>query len=282
MLDIGLGSALEPVTALSRESVLARICVRPPYYALNNEHVYDGLFVAEARAELPQGRALGPMRPGEVSRHGAIAGSCALALSQGDDKRRFYLATQASYRGFPVDAPYGTPVRFEARVAQLDKRRAQATIHAVAAGERLATLEVSYTVLTPTLFERLHAGRRRATTRLERLHPVGDYPVRWTGDQGVRTIPRLPMNACGGHFDDFPAAPVALLMDQLAQVAESFVGSPSYIARGEVTAANLCWAGEEAVFSMTKVRADRDEAQFEGGIHSNGLDAGTMKLWLRY
>lgn len=88
--------------------------------------------------------------------------------------------------------------------------------------------------------------------------------------------------ACGGHFNDFPAAPVALLMDQLAQVAESFVEEPSYIARGEVTAAQLCWAGEEAVFTMTKLHAHPDEAHFEGGICSNGADIETMKLWLRY
>ena len=282
MLEFGPGSAHAPVVELSREAVLERICVRPPYYALTNEHVFNETFVAEARAELPQGRALGPMRPGDVSRHGAIAGSCVLALRQSDNKRRYYLATQATYQGFPVEAPYGAPVRFEARVNHLDKRRAQAVVHAFVAGEPLAVLDVNYTVLAPTLFERLHATRRRATRRLDTLHPVGDYPVRWTGNRGVRTIPRLPLSACGGHFDDYPAAPVALLMDQLAQVAESFVGKPCYIARGEVTAAQLCWAGEEAVFSMVNLQAGPDEAQFSGGIDSNDAPVGTMKVWLRY
>lgn len=282
MLDIGLGSALAPVVGLSRAAVLERICVRPPYYALKSEHLYDDVFVAEASAELPQGKALGPMRPGEISRHGAIAGSCALALRQSDDRRRYYLATRASYHGFPVQAPYGAPVRFEARVQHLDKRRAQAAVQVFAAGEHLATLDVTYTVLTPTLFERLHAARRRATPHLDALQPVGDYPVRWSGDEGVRIIPRLPLTACGGHFDDFPAAPVALLMDQLAQVAESFVGQPSYIAQGEVTASHLCWAGEEAVFRMAKRHAGPDEAQFEGGIASGGSVVGTMTVHLRY
>ncbi len=282
MLNIARGSGFEPVVTLAQEAVLARICVRPPYYALKGEHVFGGAFVAEACAELPQGKALGPMRPGDVSRHGAIAGSCALALQQQDDKRRFYLATRATYQGFLVQAPYGAPVRFEARVQHLDKRHAVAAVHAFVAGDLLATLEVGYAVLTPTLFERLHAGRRRATPRLDALQPIGDYPVRWTGDQGVRTIPRLPLSACGGHFDGFPAAPVALLMDQLGQVAEHFVGGSSYATRAEVTATQLCWADEQAVFSMAKVWADPDQAYFEGGIRSTEADVGTMKLWLRY
>jgi hypothetical protein len=271
----------EAVSMLSREAVLARICVRPPYYALKNERSFRDVFTAEATAELSQGLALGPMRPGDISRHSAIAGSCAIALRQRDAQRRFYLANRATYQGFFLEAPYGSTVQFSAVVKELEKRQAKAEIHAYVGASLLAILEVDYSILTPVLFERLNAHRRRTTERLGTLKPVGEYPVRWQGQTGIRVIPHLPMSACGGHFDDYPAAPVALLMDQLAQIAERSLGHSSYIARGEVTSANLCWAGDTATFSMTKLHHSNGETHFSGGISGNETEVGTMKLWLR-
>ncbi len=268
--------------SLTRSTLLERICVRPPYYALRHEHLIEGSFVAEATAELPQGRALGPMRPGDLSRHGAIAGLCAVALQQRDDKRRFYLATQATFQGFLVHAPYGVPVRFEAHVETLEKRGAVASVRASVEGELLATLEVNYSILPVALFERLNAHRCQVAPRLEKLSPVAEHPTHWHEATGTRVIPAIPLEACSGHFDNYPAAPVALLMDQLAQVAEGSGAGPSYIARGEVTASRLCWAGEEAVFTMRKLGEKSEETQFEGDIRSQETEVGTMRLWLRY
>ena len=285
MYTLATPSASHLTLGLSQESVLQRICVKPPYYALNNESYYAGVFRAEASAELAQGSALGPMRPGDISRHGAIAGSCAIALAQSDDEPRYYLATKASYCGMLLEAPYGTPVQFEAKVEQLNKRRAEATIYASVDGRLLATLNTTYSILKPALFDRLNAHRRALTVRSGAMNPIGEYPTRWTGDTGVCTVPSLPASACSGHFDNYPAAPVALLMHQLAQVAEDALPHPSYIARAEVTADSLCWAGEEAVFSMTKMTKVGDElgeSRFDGGISSEGKSVGTMQLWLRY
>lgn len=173
-------------SALPRQDLLARICVRPPYYALHNERFTETIFSAEAVAELPQGLALGPMRPGDISRHGAIAGSCAVALTQRDSLRRFYLATKATYQGFLSEAPYGSPVQFSAAVKDMDKRKARAEIHAYVGAGLLATLEVEYSILSVTLFERLNAERRRTTSKLEHLKPVGEYPVRWQGKRASK------------------------------------------------------------------------------------------------
>lgn len=275
-------SPAQHTQAVPRHALLERICVRPPYYALRQEHLIEGVFVAEAAAELPRGRAFGPMRPGDISRHGAIAGLCAAALHQRDDKRRFYLATEATFQGSPVHAPYGVPVQFEARVKTLEKRSATASIRAFVEGERLATLEVRYSILAPALFTRLNAHRQRSTPCLGALTPIAEYPICWQGETGTRVIPAVPVEACSGHFDGYPAAPVALLMDQLAQVAERAVPGPSYIARGEVSASRLCWAGEEAVFTMRKLKEGAAETQFAGDIRSQDADVGTMRLWLRH
>ena len=266
---------------VSQNALLARICVRPPYFALRNTQLEDGLFVAEARAELPQGLALGPMRPGDLSRHGAIAGLCALAMQQKDNPRRYYLATDATFTGYLSQAPYGSLLRFEAEVIELGKRNARAFVTAYADQKRVATLEVEYSILSTLLFERLNAHRRQPTPRAT-LEPLMVKDIEWHGNTGVSQISALPVGICAGHFDNFPAAPVALLMDQLAQIAERFVDRPSYIASGQVSATRLCWAGDEVTFSMTRVAGDVRETQLEGLITSDAVPIGGMSLLLRH
>ncbi len=266
---------------VSQNALLTRVCVRPPYFALQNAHLEGSLFVAEALAELPQGLALGPMRPGDLSRHGAIAGLCALAIQQKDDQRRYYLATEATFTGYLSQVPYGSLLRFEAEVLELGKRNARALVTSYARQERIATLEVEYSILNTLLFERLNAHRRQPTPQVA-LEPMTVKDIEWRGNTGVYRIPALPASMCAGHFDDFPAAPVALLMDQLAQIAEQFVNRPSYIASGHVSATQLCWAGDEVILSMTKVGGDVRETQLEGLIASDDAPIGGMRLLLRH
>jgi hypothetical protein len=273
----------ETLTArpVSQNTLLARICVRPPYFALQDTHLKGDLFVAEAKAELPQGLALGPMRPGDLSRHGAIAGLCALAVQQKDDERRYYLATDATFTGYPSQAPYGSSLRFEAEATELGKRNARAFVTVYAYQERVATLEVEYSILSTLLFERLNAHRQQPTSQAA-LEPLMVKDIEWRGNTGVYRVPALPVGMCAGHFDNFPAAPVALLMDQLAQIAERFVDRPSYIASGQVSATRLCWAGDEVTLSMTKVGGDVRETQLEGLITSGTIPIGGMQLLLRH
>jgi hypothetical protein len=92
----------------------------------------------------------------------------------------------------------------------------------------LATFEFRYAILTVAAFERLF--RNRGADR----HPIAPNPYgrcstrrssarrrrRRAGDR------RLPVGACVGHFDGYPAMPVAVLMGQLAYLAgRLFVGT---------------------------------------------------------
>lgn len=221
------------------------------------------------------------MRPGELSRHSAIAGLCAVAMRQRDAQRRYYLATKATFTGYPSGAPYGSTLQFAARVTEFGKRNAKASITASHQGETVATLEVEYTILNTLVFERLHAFRRQPTPYTH-LEPVLIQTIEWHGNTGVAYLPALPVAMCAGHFDNYPAAPVALLMDQLAQIAERFVQRPSYIAWGEIEATRLCWAGETVKLSMTRLSGDLRETRLHGLIESEGDVAGEMQLLLRH
>ena len=140
---------------------------------------------------------------------------------------------------------------------------------------------VTYSILGTTLFERLNASRRQPTLQAK-FEPVVVDDVVWRGNTSVYRIPALPAEMCAGHFDAFPAAPVALLMDQLAQIAERFVDRPRYIALGQISATRLCWAGDEVVLSMTRTGGGLRETRLEGQIVSDDAPVGSMQLLLRH
>lgn len=191
------------------------------------------------------------MSSAEISRHAAIAGLCVAALTQSDDDRRFYLAQRADYRGVFNPAPYGSRVQFVATLERLDKRAARSCISVSAAGEPLAQLEVDYTILTEYAFKRLFRTRYRPSS------PQAEMDNRLPGVQSVQggralhDLAALPEAACAGHFADYPALPVALLMGQLGVTASSLMTSERWRgSRAVVNATDLCWAGERVRFEV--------------------------------
>jgi hypothetical protein len=74
-----------------------------------------------------------------------------------------------------------------------------------------------------------------------------------------------PERACAGHFTDYPALPVALLVGQLGVTASSLMTSERWRgARAVVNATDLCWAGERVRFEAAHMGARMAGALFEG------------------
>lgn len=269
--------------------LLARIGVRPPYFALYDLALEGLEFRATADAESPAYLERGPMPAAELGRHAAIAGLCHAALQQSDDRRRYFLARRAECRYLPNPAPYGTPVRFASRIVELDKRACRAAVTAEAAGAPLAAFEVDYTILTESAFQRLFRSRSRPTPDVP--SPYGALLVEaWDGAAGraEQVVCAVPVPACVGHFDGYPALPVAVLMGQLSYLAGRLYGDsprPYRVVRGEVAASDLAWAGERATF-----RAWRDgqggapgvdgAPRFECEALAGDRRVGGMTLWL--
>lgn len=248
---------------ISEERLLRRICVSKPYYALLKPTLAGHAFYASAAADLPLGAEVGPMSSAEISRHAAISGLCAAALAQTDDNRRFYLAQRAEYWGVPNGAPYGVPVTFAATLQSFDKRGARSEIVVQAADEPLATLVVDYTILTEYAFSRLFRARYRSTTPQPAMNI--DLPGRAErlGERAAFDVTALPETVCAGHFADYPALPVALLMGQLGTAAWRLMnasalaeGEPNGVrwrgVRASVNATDLCWAGERVRFEAER------------------------------
>jgi hypothetical protein len=276
----------QPSGRLAHHELLPRIGVRPPYFALTDIDVAGLELSATAVAESPAFQEVGPMPAAELGRHAAIVGLSTAAFQQSDDHRRYYLARRAACRYVPSSAPYGSEVRFEGRLLDLDKRSARAAITATAGGAPLAAFEVDYTVLTASAFERLFRIRGRLTPQTR--SPYGSLlTTAWNGTPDVadQVVEELPIGACVGHFDGYPALPVAVLMGQLSYLAGRLHDAPFRVVRGDVEASDLVWAGERARFRVARdgVSAEPDTA----GAHRYRCEAwagdrsvAAMTLWV--
>ena len=270
---------------IEEREILKRVCVRPPYFNLEALRWDGDAFQAMATAEMPPFGERGPMAAAELGRHAAIVGLCRAALSQADDRRRYYLARRAACTYLAMSLPYGSPVEFEARLLVLDKRQAQASIGAFIAGERIAEFAVSYSVLNEATFERLFSQRRGSRdvatmtspyTRL--LHHAFERGPAWAEQRFT-----VPASACQGHFDGYPALPVAILMGQLSYLAGQLVGGqaqPYQVLEGHIEAADLCWAGEEIALRAERVAERGLEQTYLCTATVGGRDVGRMTLRL--
>jgi 3-hydroxymyristoyl/3-hydroxydecanoyl-(acyl carrier protein) dehydratase len=278
---------LDPMTLTSvrRSDLLDRICVRPPYFALEHLGYHDQVFTALATSRAGQHPEYGPMPGAEISRHAAIAGLCAAALSQPDDQRRYYLAQEARYIGTLNRAPAGTPVRLTAELLTLDKRQARAAITAEAGGDALARVEVLYTVLTDSAFSRLFRSRHQpqfVSAHIDRLPGLPPGIIQRLGNKLVREIEQIPAEACAGHFEGYPAMPVAILMGQLAQLAGEAFGGRFHIREASVQASDFCWAGEAARFEVTPERVTALHTTYACAAYANDRTIGQMQLVLEH
>ena len=265
-------------------SLLERICVRPPYFALSDISLSGRYLRTSAVAEAPPFLERAPMTSAELGRHAAIAGSCHAALSQKDDKRRFYLANHATCHYTASDAPYGTPVDFTTEVLSLTRRALQVRAWALAAERPLAEFTLSYTVLTEPTFYRLFQQRRLPT--FEQVNPYRrllQVACERGPDWAEQEIPSLPAEACAGHFESYPALPVAVLMGQLSYLASQIIASeprPFRVVKGVVEADTLLWAHNPVRFRAERVGSDAALRRYRCAAFSHDAEVAGMDLWL--
>lgn len=265
---------------LALSNLSERICVRPPYFALQNLRQANGTLYATAQAELPIGYEQLPMSAAEIGRHAAIAGLCTAALAQRDDQRRYYLAQRAVYTGLTSHCDAPADVQFKADLTHLDKRRAEASIHAYAGSAPLAHVAVRYAVLTEMTFARLFKARVQTSISTECYQTALTGRLERSEDRVIFQVPEVPLEVCAGHFEQYPALPVAALMHQLTRLADTLLERPCHVVKAVAEADDLCWAGEEVVFDVQRQRTEENLSTFKCRASSKGITKGAMELSL--
>ncbi len=270
---------LPPSSPVSLTNLLDRICVRPPYFALQQLHRAGDTLHATAPTELALGLEQAPIGAAEMGRHGAILGLCAAALTQSDDSRRYYLAHKASFIGHPV-AIEAHEVRFSARLSYLDKRKAAAQVFVRADDVLLGELSIDYTVLTENAFAWMFRSRQQLGVQTPGYDAELAGSWRYGQDDITFSVPEIPLAVCSGHFDAYPALPVAVLMSYLVRLGGRLVGGPYRSVYGEMKADDLCWASAGVRFEVERTHCEGDLHHFKGFAISEEIIKGDITFGL--
>lgn len=202
--------------------ILSRICVQPPYFALD-EMTFPVAGEASARIPVQSPSPEGVISAAETMRHGAILGLCSLASAAPDDGRRYYLAT-AGIGNWDYDPTTTGQLEGRAIGTWGDKRRGTASIVLTVGRDVVADLVVDYAVFTAAAFARFFSFLHDP----DAPDPVGNPHVDGLplldavvdADQGIgsASVCALP-EQCAGHFPQYPAVPVAMLLRASMELA---------------------------------------------------------------
>ncbi len=276
---------------------LGRISVGPPYFDLREmEELGEGIVSATiASAPVPHPE-VGAIEAAQVARHLAILGSCAAALARDDDDRHHYLATRAHYTRLS-NAPTAAhgPLRAEAIASWSDRRSARALVKlSTTDGQGLNLLDVEYTVLTPKIFRRFNPAVEPGSVEtgaglMLDGEPLDTEPFDAESIAGGVRVDGGPIPAalCAGHFPDYPAAPVAIVMGRLCRAAGlamcrhlDMADGRFRIEEGHVVAAKLARAGQRLVLEARYVKPVRGGHELQGVALADGETVGEVVVTL--
>ena len=278
-----------PKTAFHQQ-ILDKICVQAPYNRVQ-DLAASGAHGVEARVsfEAPPGFESGPLASAEIGRHLAILGSCALARNNASERRHYYLAQQALLRRFETAAASeGEALRMVAIPVGNDSAEVVLTNHRE---QTVATLSVSYRVLSDRLFARLFRGQRRVTPAAVDGQSPYATPVVFEQetqelDSATALLREVTPELCQGHFDDYPALPVAILMDGINRLATSHLdrtlAKNFRLTTCAVSAERLAFAGESVEFSVKRTLEERQSVIYHGVARRAGDETVFGEATLTY
>ncbi len=280
----------------ARESVSVddRICVTRPYFALENlERDCTDQLVAGVNVETPCLNEVGPITAAEAGRHLAILGSCAAADANPANGKHYYLAHRAIFRrpsNTATDEAIG-PLQAKARGSLDSKRKASAMMAMSMDRQPVCTLSVEYHVLPERMFAKLNAASRQPNQHTEANPYASPCPFtvsKLTSDSLAASLGVVRPEQCQGHFDNYPAMPVAILMSTLirssGQLLDEVVGRPNtkYLVREAIVEADgLGFAGEIVDLAVDYTGTCSGDFTFHGrAIASGNKSVGDLKLRL--
>ncbi|MEN8121727.1 MAG: hypothetical protein ABFS35_15355 [Bacteroidota bacterium] len=275
------------------EKILNKISVKPPYFALSNMVMETNeTLSAMVPVEQPMGNEYGIISAAEAGRHMAILGSCALSIKNPNPGRHYYLAVGAKVK--KISNLDETGVLFgKANVVHLDKRNGIVSTKLFTEnGQLLFIIEVTYKIMQHNLFEKLFIQNKQNepfipiyNSPYQKDHPLSE-PI-FTNNILKTSLGPLQPNECQGHFQNFPAVPVAILMHSLSKAAGQLLAhnmgnkSLSYIVeRGVVKAENLAFAGSK--INIVISQSETEDYNFIcRALSDKGMEYGSMDLSLR-
>lgn len=245
--------------SLLEEKLFNLISVRPPYFALDGVHEFEGAIRAKIPCQEKSSAEVGPISAAEAFRHMAVLGSYAASLFNEQKGRHCYLEKRGEIQCFNYLAGRETLVA-EARGRVISKQEAIATIELSTekSGDLVFSAEIYYQVIPIEMFERIYGERRTGfePTPNEGSIVAGPYPMykkRYSDDARKlsATIGRIKPEYCLGHFDQYPCLPIAFALSTMAKASGDFLA--------RVVNRNVRYAIRDAVVNVDSLAFAGDE-----------------------
>lgn len=275
------------------EKILKKISVKPPYFALSNiEFETNETLSAMVPVEQEMGNECGIISAAEAGRHLAILGSCALALKNPNPGRHYYLAVGANVK--KISDLFNTSSLFgKANVVFLDKRNGIVSTKLLTEnGQLLYTIELTYKIMHYNLFEKLFNQNKYIASVISVFdNPyLNEIPLgKSVFEQNMlkTTLGPLEPHECQGHFFQYPAVPVAVLMHSLSKAAGQLLSHnlgnknlPYIVEQGLIKAENIAFAGNKINIIINY--SENNDFNFKcRALSDKGIEYGSMELALR-
>ncbi|WP_146147549.1 hypothetical protein [Prauserella shujinwangii] len=244
--------------------------------------------------ELPATDELGPITIAEAARHTAILGSCAAASVAPDDRRRYYLATHCDITWLATTPPADDDGFIGYATGGFrDPRKAYArTTLTTTTGRPVARVDVDYAAFTEEAFSKVfaHLHRPDLTPDPQANNPYTTglplHRLKRDGDTMCAEVRAAPGD-CTGHFDNYPALPVAVLGESMTRLTshlldnENRTQSLRWLPRGlTFDARRLVPAGETVRLRARSLGPSPVEHGFHVSAGSADDTVAEMTMWL--
>lgn len=212
-------------TSISLENELTQLIeVTKPYYAFQGIAEENNILKGIVCKEFESTFETEGMSYSEAGRHLAILGSLAIAKTNPIKKRHYYLANKANVKRVHLK-PYSDVLHIgEMLTKSFNKRNAVAegTIKTID-GKVIYEIEVEYSVLSEALFNRMFGHHKQNTDNKPSYNPyknsIDFKDIVKTDAVCSASLGKVQSNDCIGHFDNYPALPVARIAQALINIA---------------------------------------------------------------
>ncbi len=241
--------------------VLQNISVTAPYFALSDIVEMDEYIVATVPRQLNDLEEKLPITIPEVGRHMAIMGCLALSKVNPLKEKHYYLATEAVITRNSIKESNNPTLKGRVKVQSIDKKNGSVVGELYDADQQLVCeVEFKYILMHYRLFERLFAPFKMETVGFEGTNPYTENPVFETMELGMQncyaTLSEIQPENCLGHFDHYPAMPVARLGAAMGKVGAAhfqYANPAGFtdrygVIRTEIKANRLVFVGEKVHF----------------------------------
>ncbi|WP_430811317.1 MULTISPECIES: hypothetical protein [unclassified Carboxylicivirga] len=260
-----------------------------PYNSLKDIQTENNSVSAIFDQELFDSSQIAGITLAEAGRHIAILGSLAVANINPVKNKHFYLASKAVIKRVHNRPCLSKTYKGEMNALEFTKKHglAEGAIYDQD-GEVLYTAQVEYSVLTVQLFERFFRKYRSAEFRSEGFSPYGDvvtlYDMNLCVDTSFATLGEVRPEWCLGHFDHYPALPVAQISQGLMNLAANQnqlvknMKDPFCIKEVKMNAESFIFAGQELSFK-SEYDTNQDFYKTKAFTEENS-DAVSLDCWL--